>query len=120
MCMHLYPFSLDIFFLAIQLKAFETPSLRAALGTAKGKLLKSQQSLDTMRTKCTSLAEQILAKEQFFTANELVLKQTQCELDRGESNQIENDKLMLETSKLNHFSIFFFVHFISSIAFDGY
>lgn len=94
MCVHLYPFSLDIIFLAIQLKAFETPSLRAALGTAKDKLLKSQQNLDTMRTKCTSLEEQMIAKEQFSTANELMLKQTQCELDRSEFNGTENNTKM--------------------------
>lgn len=94
MCVHLYPFSLDIFFLVIQLKAFETPSLRAALGTAKDKLLKSQQNLDTMRTKCTSLEEQMIAKEQFSTANEAVLKQTQCELDKSEFIRTENiDKI---------------------------
>lgn len=92
MCVHLYPFSLDIFFLMIQLKAFETPSLRAALGTAKDKLSKSQQNLDTMRTKCISLEEQMIAKEQFFTTNELVLKQTQCELEKSEFNQMKMTK----------------------------
>lgn len=84
MCAPMYPFSLDIFFLIIQLKAFETPSLRAALETAKDKLLKTQQNLDTMRTKCTSLEEQMIAKVNFLTANDLLLKQTQCELERGE------------------------------------
>lgn len=87
MSVHLYPFSLDIFFLLIQLKAYETPSLRAALETAKDKLLKSEQDLDTMRTKCTSLEEQMIIKEQFITANELLLKQTQNELDKSECDK---------------------------------
>lgn len=101
MCVHLFPFSLDYIFLVIQLKAFETPSLRAALGTAKDNLLKSQQNLDTMRTKCITLEEQMIAKEQCFTTSESVLKQTQCELEKSECYRIE--KLTKNTVNFLHF-----------------
>ena len=67
------------------MKAFETPSLRAALETAKEKLLESQQSLETMRTKCNYLAEQIIAQENLFSTHQLTLKEaSERELEKCE------------------------------------
>lgn len=77
-------------FFVVQLKAFETPSLRAALGTAKDKLLESQHNFETMRTKCNSLEQEMLAKQHFFTTHELALKQAnECELEKSKLNFYE-------------------------------
>lgn len=67
------------------MQVFETPSLRAALETAKDNLLETQRNLETMRTKCNCLQEQIVAKENFFTKQELALKETsERELEQSE------------------------------------
>lgn len=69
----------------LQLKAFETPSLRAALKTAKDNLLESQQNLETMRTNYNSLQEEMVAKENFFTAHQLTLKESNArEIEKSE------------------------------------
>lgn len=66
------------------MKAFETPSLRAALTTAKDKLLESEENLEKMRTKCNYLEKEIVAKENYFASHELALKETnERELERG-------------------------------------
>lgn len=67
------------------MKAFETPSLRAALETAKDKLLESQENYETMRTKCSLLEEQMVSNENFFTTHQLALKESnECELEKSE------------------------------------
>lgn len=67
------------------MKAFETPSLRAALETAKDNLLESQQNLETMRTKCNYLEEQMMIKEKFFSTQQLTLKEaSERELEKSE------------------------------------
>lgn len=67
------------------MQVFETPSLRAALETAKDNLLETQRNLETMRTKCNCLQEQIVAKENFFTKQELALKEaSERELEQSE------------------------------------
>lgn len=67
------------------MQVFETPSLRAALETAKDNLLETQRNLETMRTKCNCLQEQIVAKENFFTKQELTLKEaSERELEQSE------------------------------------
>lgn len=66
------------------MKAFETPSLRAALATVKDKLLESQQNLEKMRTKCNQFENEIAAKENYFASHELALKEShQHELEKG-------------------------------------
>lgn len=66
------------------MKAFETPSLRTALTTTKEKLFESQQNINTMRTKCNYLENQIVTKENYFASHELALNESHDrELEKG-------------------------------------
>ncbi|XP_055300167.1 uncharacterized protein LOC129567373 isoform X2 [Sitodiplosis mosellana] len=79
--------------LTMNLKAFETPSLRAALETAKDKLLESQHNLETMRTKCNYLEEQMIAKENLFSTHQLTLKEaSERELEKFKLSIRETEK----------------------------
>ncbi|XP_031624404.1 uncharacterized protein LOC116341438 isoform X2 [Contarinia nasturtii] len=88
--------------LTTNLNAFETPSLRVALETAKDKLLESQHNLETMRTKCNYLGEQMVAKEKFYTT----LKETnERELDKIKLSLRETEKSAQEQIKLLQYEL---------------
>lgn len=100
----------------MQLKAFETPSLCAALETAKDKLLESQQTVDTMRTKCSYLENEIVAKENYFASHELALKESnERELEKGKYMQYHHyhRRSPIYHSIFSKHNFVFFISFLS-------
>lgn len=92
------------------MKAFETPSLRTALTTTKDKLFESEQNLNTMRTKCNYLENQIVTRENYFASHELALKEAHDrELKKGKyTNDIQFSKSEFSINKFCFFSHFHF------------